>query len=178
MGKYFINQQQAAEILGVSDRRVRQMVKEDDGCPADPEGRVPCDEFGEFLTRRFLKKFGGAGPGGDEALVLEQERAALARAQTENFTLRNAELRGDLVRADHVRAFLQSVVTAARTRVLGIHARVRQRHPHTELAIIEEIEAAAHEALSELARDDLPANLAAAVATDGSALGATEEADA
>lgn len=109
-----------------------------------------------------------------EALDLSQERARLAKWQADHEEIKVSIVRGELFPAPAIVATWQSIVAAARAKLLGIPRRMAPLV--VEAGSLAEIEATArdliYEALAELARggDGLPAN----ADPDGSSAGDLE----
>jgi phage terminase Nu1 subunit (DNA packaging protein) len=91
-----------------------------------------------------------SGRGGEaETLTLTGERARLARAQAENIEMKNAQARGELVRAEDVERAWADTLRRVRSRILAVPSRVRQAvelQPDAALAMDREL----REALTEL----------------------------
>lgn len=67
-----------------------------------------------------------AGRGGeDHQLKLTQERARLASEQADSQALKNAELRGELVRVDDVEREWTGIMRGVRSEILAVPARLR-----------------------------------------------------
>lgn len=147
---------QAAELLGVTTRRLYQIAKEADPPPKDSAGKYPCREYGDWLRKRHLDSLGVQTDG--EVLDLTAERARLAKAQADKTELEVEQLHGRLIPADLVIATWQALIAAARARLLSLPTKTA----HVVIAATElpEIEAAikdqVYEALKELDSDGLP----------------------
>jgi phage terminase Nu1 subunit (DNA packaging protein) len=113
-----ISQQVAAAILGVSDRRVRQILQEGGGPTQAASGALDAREFGLWLERRVLEQHGVTEDG--EALDLSAERARLARAQADKTELELAELRGEHVRITDVTDAWSQHIAAVRAKLLAL----------------------------------------------------------
>ena len=79
-----ITQSQAASLLGVTARRLRQISQEQNPPPQDSKGQYTTKEYGVWLMARAVKDI----VGDDEVLTPQQEKARLDR------------LRGDRVEHD------------------------------------------------------------------------------
>jgi phage terminase Nu1 subunit (DNA packaging protein) len=85
-------------IIGVSARRVRQMLHEDDPPPQDPVTRkFPPGAVGEWLRARIAAEYG-------REHNLEHERARLAHHQANIAAMAEADKRQNLIPADVVTA--------------------------------------------------------------------------
>lgn len=114
--------QQAAEILGVSTRRLYQIAKESDPPPKDSAGKYPCREFGQWIRNRHAVSLGVQNNG--DVLDLNAERARLAKEQADKTAMENARLRGELVQVAAVRLLLEKILSAFRTRILSLPTRI------------------------------------------------------
>ena len=94
-------------------------------------------------TRAYLEHLRGtaSGRGGEEqVLTLTGERARLARAQAEAAELKNAQTRGELVKADQVVTEWRGILTDLRAELLALPSRIGTRLPHmtpTDISIID-----------------------------------------
>lgn len=105
------------KMVGVSMPIISKLVQ---------AGVLPRDEsVGEWLLVycQHLRRR-AAGHVSEEGLDLVQERAALAREQKETAALRNAEMRGELVRAEELYRQLFTVARTARNGLITIADRI------------------------------------------------------
>lgn len=113
-----INQAMAAEICGLSARRLRQLIQAGDGPAQDANGQLPAREFGEWLKRRHLS---GIAVGQDGTTYdLEAERARLAKEQADKTAMDNEEKRGRLIDAEKVSVWWVQIVTNAKSKLLAL----------------------------------------------------------
>ncbi|MGF6859660.1 phage terminase Nu1 subunit (DNA packaging protein) [Rhodobacteraceae bacterium MBR-64] len=94
-------------------------------------------------TRAYIEHLRGtaAGRGGEEqVLTLTGERARLASAQADAQELKNATLRGEMVKADDVAREWADVLRALRSRLLAVPSRVRQSLGHLAPADVDVID--------------------------------------
>ncbi len=98
-----------------------------------------------------------AGSSGKYDLV--EERARLAHHQANNESLKESQNRGALIPAELVADLGSGLVGAARTKLLALHSKIRNRHPELSQELIDEIEDLHHETLSELGKDGLPRDI-------------------
>lgn len=92
-----------------------------------------------------------SGAGGGEILDLTEERAKLAKAQAETAELRNAELRGELIRRDELVSTWSSHVLSWKERVRAIPASATVHIPAFTAAMGRALLALIDETLVELA---------------------------
>jgi phage terminase Nu1 subunit (DNA packaging protein) len=82
-----------------------------------------------------------SGRGGPSAVEnLTAQRARLAREQADGTALKNAELRGEMIRASEAEARWREVLTGIRARLLAVPSRVRMALPQlsaTEITVID-----------------------------------------
>ncbi|MEM7695297.1 MAG: DNA packaging protein [Pseudomonadota bacterium] len=114
-----------AALLGITQQRVSALLKA--GVLIRPKrGAYPLAEnVGRYCAH--LRETASGRGGQDGVSELTAERARLAREQADRQALKNAELRGELVRADAVRERWEDVARTARARLLAIPSRIRGR---------------------------------------------------
>lgn len=154
----FIDQQEAAAILGVSDRRVRQIIHEEDPLPVE-DGRIPCAAFGAWLKRRHLK---GVQVGDDgEVYVYEAERARLTKNQADKAALEVAELQGRLLDAGVMAQYWGEIITNVRTKFLAVPVKAAPEvfGLESKNEIQEAMERLVAEVLDELSSDAFPESI-------------------
>jgi len=140
-------QEQIGKHLDLSARRVRELMQA--GILKKGGG---LDE-NRVAYIRHLRSKAGNGAGNFD---LTRERALLARAQREKIELDMEERTGRLLPVEVIREIGVGLVTATRAKLLSVHHRIKQRFPHLEIAIIDEIKRLHTEALEELADGDIP----------------------
>jgi phage terminase Nu1 subunit (DNA packaging protein) len=155
-----LNQQDAAYILGVTSRSLRDWAD----APRNDDGTYDA----QALVRWRTEKLEGSG-----TLDLNAERARLAKWQADK-TEQDVELRaGRMLDAEAVQQWVAGMIATARQRLVQLPETVRQIAPpeHGE-RITREVRRLVHEALAELAasRGDAPV-------ADVPALGAPADAD-
>lgn len=111
----YLSQSLASEVAGITDRRLRQLEKEDNPPPRKPEG-YPAKEFGQWLISR---------ESGDR-YDLTKERARLAKWQADEKELDVAVKRGDLIPADEVVQTWARLVVSAKALLLSLPDRLQQ----------------------------------------------------
>jgi len=165
---------QAAELIGVTVRRLNQICNDDGGPTKDSYGKYPACDFGEWMRRRHAESLGVQTNG--ERLDLNAERARLAKEQADKTQMENSRSRGESIPARQAAAVLEKVVMSFRSKVLSIPTKAAPLvHGCKSLADTrDKIEAALFEALNELANIDL-VSLAGTVGSDkGSAAAKTD----
>lgn len=175
MAAKHLDQPQAAELLGVSTRRIIQIAKENDPPIQDPSGGYPCLEYGKWLKRRAIAGLGVTNDG--QVYDYEAERARLTHHQANNAALDEDVKRGALIPAEKVERVWGDMIGAFRARCLSLPTKAAQSvMGAADLAEAEAIlKDLIYEALSELADYD-PAHYRAG-AEGGETSSATAEAD-
>ena len=138
---FFANQRDTAKLFGVSVKTLQQwQVK-----PKKRQGRQVFYYLPEVMEFRLagVKK---------ETLNLEQERARLARVQTEKGEIEVAKLRGTVVDVDSVARLLGKLVVDLRTRLLALPSGGAPllKRCKTIAQVKEEYERQIHDALQDL----------------------------
>ena len=136
-----LSQQQFATVVGVSEPRISQMVK-DGQLPAD--GTIG-DWLAAYITRLRDQAAGRMGDGAN-GLDLVQERAALARSQRERIDLQNAVARGQHAPIDMLRDVLAKTIAIMVSELEQVDGLIAQTAPDlpepTRLAVLNTIAAA------------------------------------
>lgn len=139
-------------ILGVSARRVRQMLREDDPPPQDPVTKqFPLAATGQWLRTRIAADFVTSSDG--QSYDLEAERARLAHHQANLAALDEEVKRKNLIPADVVESRWQALAANVRAKLLNLPGRgaVKVAGLESVQEIEKELRALVYEALSELA---------------------------
>lgn len=150
--------EQAAALLGVSVRRLNQLVHEENGLRHSALGRFDCTEFGVWLARRLR-------PDG-----FQDARTRLTIAQADKTELEAKELAGELVRLVDVAQIWGEEKATIRAKLLPFPSKIAQRiAPPERIAEVQaEAQAVVYEVLRELADSDgLPRGARAAGAANG-----------
>jgi len=159
------NQIQAAHVLGVTTRTLRAW----DDLPEPPprtQGKrgqansYPARELVAWYLDYKINQLIGNVDG--EVLDLNQERARLARAQTSRQELAIQRERGELLPAPLITVTWQSLVGAARARLLAIPSKLAARlASENRVPVIQaELQREVYEALNELASTGMPDGIA------------------
>jgi len=143
-----LTQAQAAEIAGMSARRLRQLEQEGAGPPREA-GAYPPRQFGRWLLARNAVAAG--------RLDANQEKARLDAARASLAELELAARRGELVEVTAVTALWVDEVARLRSRLLHLPSRVAPT-----LVGVEDLRVAEH-----ALRDALIETLGAISAVDG-----------
>ena len=151
-----LTQSQAAEVAGLTTRRLQQLDKDGSGPPRMSGGGYFAADLGRWLKDRLLSELGVANDG--KAYDYEAERARLTKAQADKTELEVAELRAELVRAPLIEQHWQAMVAAMRAKVVAIPSKVApQVAGPDELNRVQELmQAVVFEALAEIAGDAFP----------------------
>ena len=150
-----MNQIQAAALMGVTPRRMRQIDNEENPPIRDQAGQYPCKEFGEWMRSTWRQGLGFADDG--SAYDYDSERARLTHHQANVAAQEDQTRQGQLIPAEVVKSTWCNLVANAKSKLLSL--------PH-RLAVVcvdqpqERIEAEAraivYEALNELAEGENP----------------------
>ena len=117
-----LTQAQAAAILGVSTRRIRQRSQEDNPPPQDETGQYPAEAFGQWLQHDFRRGLGVAEDG--TVYDYDMERARLTHHQANSAALDEQTKQGKLIPADLVRSAWSDLVASARAKLLALPSRL------------------------------------------------------
>lgn len=108
-------------------------------------------------TRAYIEHLRGtaAGRGGEEqVLTLTGERARLARAQADAQELKNANLRGELVKAEDVSRAWSDILRGLRSQLLALPSRIRGELGHLTPADVARMDRLVRDTLAELGGAD------------------------
>lgn len=119
----------AASLLGKKTDTLKKWFG--NGCPHRKNGRTYevriRDVFEWRLEYERELLMGGGGEGEPVMLNLEQERAKLARAQTEAAQMLNAQRRGELVIAREVEEAWAGMIASAKVKLLSLGNKIAAR---------------------------------------------------
>lgn len=141
-----------AEILGLSDRRIRQL---------EQEGVISKISRGKFDLPQAVQQYIAwiktqAAAKSEEELDLRKEKTLLTRATRQKVELELQIMRGELHRSEDVRRVMHDMLGAFRARCLSIPSKAAPRiQGQTDLAVIQDvIKKEVYEALAELSEYD------------------------
>lgn len=151
-----LTQEQAAEVVGLTARRLRQLADEGNGPAQTAGGQYEAREIGRWFRERLMSELGVAEDG--KVYDYEAERARLTKAQADKTELEAAELAGHLVRVEDVETEWSRMLGSVRARLLSLPTKAA---PRARVAVNDEeaaalIEAEVVEALQELSTDGIP----------------------
>lgn len=152
-----LTQPQAAALLGVSPRRLRQRDSEENPPPKDAAGRYPCKQYGEWLKRDWRRGLGVTDDG--TAYDYDAERARLTHHQANNAALDEEVKKGQLVPVELVRQHWQGLLASARAKLIALPVRVASSCSGRDSTELEtEARRIVYEAMEELAsgKDGVP----------------------
>ena len=146
-----VSTMELADILGISDRRIQQLVTER---VLEKIGR------GRFVLGLSVKAYcnyqvdlirqkKSCGSKEDEEKRWVKERA-------DSQAMKNDVMRGDLIPVSTVIQVMSQIIIPAKTRLCQIKGRVKTKYPDLPNSVIEYIGIQVIEALEELSKDDLP----------------------
>lgn len=119
---------EAAELLGKKPDTLKSWFSK--GCPHDKEGRTYVVNVAAVFAWRidYERRILQGQDGDDEGpLVLEHERAKLAKEQRIQVRMANEVRRGELVEAEEVKRAWGEILGAVRAKVMAIGAKVGAR---------------------------------------------------
>ncbi|NTU68939.1 MAG: hypothetical protein HGB02_08680 [Chlorobiaceae bacterium] len=154
-----LTQSQAAAILGVSARRLRQRDQEDNPPPKNSEGQYPCEAFGRWLKSDLSRGLGVADDG--SVYVYEVERGRLTHHQANAAALEEGRKKRELIHVDMIRSFWSNVLAIVRSKLLSLPSRIASVCAgKTSEEIEAEAQAIIYEALGELSKggDGVPSD--------------------
>ena len=153
-----LTQAQAAALLGVTTRRLRQRSQEDSPPPQDDAGQYPCEAFGKWMLNDFRRGLGITKNG--EVFDYDAERARLTHHQANNAALEEQTKHRLLIPVDQVRQYWSDLVASAKAKLTGLPSRLASSCAGKGATELEtEARGIINEALEELARgkDGVPA---------------------
>jgi phage terminase Nu1 subunit (DNA packaging protein) len=113
---------QLALLLGLTARRVNQLAE---------EGITIRAGHGEFdapaSVQNYVASVTNRAKDGEAAIDKEREEARLKKEQADNFELKNAKLRKELLPIDEVARVWSEQISEVRSGMLAVVSRVRQR---------------------------------------------------
>ena len=131
----FINQTQAADLLGITSRRLRQIEKDSGNSLKTPDG-YPCREFGEFVRERALESLRLGEDG--ELYDYQTERARLPKLQADHEELKVQEKSQALIPAEMVTDALSEVCTNIKTKLMALPTKLA--HKIADTTSVQEIQ--------------------------------------
>ena len=140
-----------SEILGLSDRRIRQLEKED-ALVKISRGKYDL----KASVQRYIEYIKEQAQKTEEELDLTKEKTLLTRANRQKVELELQIMRGELHRSEDVRRVMNNMLAAFRARVLAIPSKTAPRLlAQTDLAVVQDIiKKEVYEALQELSEYD------------------------
>lgn len=144
---FIVSTKEISEILGLSDRRIRQLEK---------EGALVKIGHGKFDLKASVQKYiefiKEQAKKTEEELNLTKEKTLLTRANRQKVELELQIMRGELHRSEDVRRVMNDMLTAFRARCLAIPSKAAPRlQAQTDVAVIQDIiKKEVYEALTEL----------------------------
>lgn len=150
-GKWLCSTSEIAEILGFSDRRIRQL---------EQVGIISKMGRGKFhlptAVQQYISWIRSQADETEEQLDYKREKTLLTRATRQKVELELQIMRGELHRSEDVRRVMNSMLGAFRARCLAIPSKAApQLVAQTDLAIIQDVlKKEVYEALTELSEYD------------------------
>lgn len=150
--KWIYSTSELAEVLGLSDRRIRQLEK---------EGVISKISRGKYNLPQAVQQYinwikSQATAKSEEEFDLKKEKTLLTRAQRQRVELELQIMRGELHRSEDVKRVMNDMLGAFRARCLAIPSKAAPRlQGQTDLAVIQDVlKKEVYEALVELSEYD------------------------
>lgn len=145
-----LKQAALAGLLGLSSRRISQLAEE--GIAV----RTGAGTFDAAVTiQNYIRHQTGKAGSAASALDLNVERARLAKEQADGQSMKNAQLRGELLDAEAVAQTWESIIAEVRSAMLAVPGRLRRRAGSAlDSAAIGLVDHEIREALTALANAD------------------------
>ena len=118
---------QAAELAGVSTRRMYQIAKEADAPDKTKSGQYPAVEYGKWLRQRYKSELGIQDDG--TLLNLEQERARLAAAQADKTEMENKIKQGEYAPMEILTFAIADVASQWNAIIESVPAKIKRSMP-------------------------------------------------
>lgn len=146
-----VSTSEIAEIFGLSDRRIRQLEKEE-ALVKISRGKYDL----KASVQRYIAFIKEQAEKTEEELDLTKEKTLLTRANRQKVELELQIMRGELHRSEDVRRVMNNMLSAFRARVLAIPSKISPRLlAQTDLAVVQDIiKKEVYEALQELSEYD------------------------
>ncbi|WP_207559092.1 hypothetical protein [Geobacillus thermoleovorans] len=146
-----VSTSELAEIFGLSDRRIRQLEKEE-ALVKISRGKYDL----KASVQRYIAFIKEQAEKTEEELDLTKEKTLLTRANRQKVELELQIMRGELHRSEDVRRVMNNMLSAFRARVLAIPSKTAPRLlAQTDLAVVQDIiKKEVYEALQELSEYD------------------------
>ncbi len=147
-------QQEIAEHLDLSTRRVRELIRLGVLPAGKGRGGLEVDRC-RFAFIAYLRGLVSGHRSEDGSLDLTAERAKLARAQTEATELKNAEARGSLIPADLVLEHWAGQHATVKAHLRAVPHQLKTEHPEVPVEHVEAVRKLIDQACAHYA-DGLP----------------------
>ena len=130
-----LSQIQAAKLLGVTPRWLRQLDAEPNPPPRTDNGRYPLAEYGAWLRLKALEGVSVADDG--TVRDLDTERARLTAEQADNYALKNAQLRRELAPIATLELVLGKAAGQIRPLLESLPVKIKRRLPAMSAAEVD-----------------------------------------
>lgn len=156
-----------AQILGISDRRIRAL---------ESEGVVTKLDRGKYdlvnSVRSYINYQIELVKSRQATGTLLEEQTRLTKLKADTAALELDLLQAESIPVGEVVSLWQHIVTAARTRMLAIHSTVKTKHPDLDLGIVASMEELIRECMEDMSHDGLPERYRKSVERNGKAVDA------
>lgn len=142
-----------AALIGLSTRRISELAAKG-VIPKAPGGRYPHPQAIQAYCAHIRELAAGRGTAENGSQTLAQERAALAREQREGQALKNAMLRGDMIRAEDAERRWTEEMVRLRSRLLAVPTDIALSLPHMTKHDIGAVDRVLRDAMDDASRSD------------------------
>lgn len=151
-GTWRIGGADLCELLGISPAMLTELKKRGIAVHYSHDAYDLAATVNAYVTHL---RGTASGRGGEEHVAnLTAERARLAREQADSQAMKNAAMRGELVKAEEVTREWAELLRKVRMRVLAVPSRIRGALPHLTPGDLATLDREIRTALEELAHGD------------------------
>jgi phage terminase Nu1 subunit (DNA packaging protein) len=149
--KDIVKTQKLAEILGITDRRIQQLVT---------EGVIEKQARGQYelvaSVQAYIRYQIDIIKNKQATGTLLEEQTRLTKLKADHEELELEILRNETIPVTMVIEIWQKLISSARTKFMGLHSSIKTQHPEIEIPVILSVENMVRNTLDELSRDGLP----------------------
>jgi phage terminase Nu1 subunit (DNA packaging protein) len=140
-----------ADVLGLTDRRIRELVR---------EGVIDRIDRGQYnlaeCVQSYIKYKIDSISKREETGKLSEEQARLTKLKADREEIELKKLRGEVIPVYEIAKLWNYVITSAKTKLLSIPSIIKIQNPDIDISVINSIDTIHRECLEELAHDPLP----------------------
>ena len=128
----FVNAKAMAKIMDLSERRINQLVT---------EGVISKESDGNYNVMQVIVDYYKNKSGFESGINYDQEHALLEKVKRETAEIELAELKGEIHRADDIKAVLAGMIITCRNKLLTMPASIAvrlvgQKNPNVVIDIL------------------------------------------